>query len=220
MEELTVPLIIRGSFLILKQELIRQLAPGQTALRCALNFKALKKASVPVKSGKKNVFVCRPGDYIDWQTANGQRVQLQTASKQIVQELQVTKHINHLKLNDRESQWLAGRSPHVVLDQQSGLVLADPAQRRLPNARLSVVLDADLALACGLQQSKTLQLRVMEQPNKKVADSKKVSLPLITENDIRKARKEGRIIYVAKGQLVTPAARALGREFGLLKVDG
>lgn len=40
---------------------------------------------------------------------------------------------------------------------------------------------------------------------------------LVTENDVRQARLRGQRIVVHPGQLVTPAARSLGRELGVLE---
>ena len=40
---------------------------------------------------------------------------------------------------------------------------------------------------------------------------------LITENDVRQARVHHQTIVVRDGQIVTPAARSLGRELGVLR---
>jgi hypothetical protein len=41
-------------------------------------------------------------------------------------------------------------------------------------------------------------------------------LPLITENDVRRARMRRERLRLAPGQLITPAARTLGRELKVL----
>lgn len=52
------------------------------------------------------------------------------------------------------------------------------------------------------------------------ADSKvRATGRLITENDVRQARMRNQTIVVHDGQLLTPAARSLGRELGVLR-DG
>ena len=43
---------------------------------------------------------------------------------------------------------------------------------------------------------------------------------VITENDVRQARKRREKLRVGPGQIVTPAARALGRELGVLDEPG
>jgi hypothetical protein len=81
------------------------------------------------------------------------------------------------------------------------------------------VLDRADRLAAGLSKDATVALRrdiAAHDPNPTTAGTSDASGGLITENDVRQARLHGRRIAVRPGQIVTPAARSLGKELGVL----
>lgn len=85
-----------------------------------------------------------------------------------------------------------------------------------------VRLDRADALAAGLRAGDTVRWRpqlTLDLPKPKpAAESSNVRTTgrLITENDVRQARLKGQRIVVGPGHLITPAARSLGRELGVL----
>lgn len=79
-------------------------------------------------------------------------------------------------------------------------------------------------LAAGLAEGDTVRWNPhldLEPPEPAPQADPKVRATgrLITENDVRQARMRNQTIVVRNGQLLTPAARSLGRELGVLR-DG
>ena len=80
-------------------------------------------------------------------------------------------------------------------------------------------------LAAGLVEGDTvrwnphLDLEPPAEPEAKPDPKVRATGRLITENDVRQARMRNQTIVVRDGQLLTPAARSLGRELGVLR-DG
>jgi hypothetical protein len=88
------------------------------------------------------------------------------------------------------------------------VVEGEPAGARLDRADL---------LAAGLEASGTVALRRdVLPPAGPSPEAEEPARRLITENDVRQARLHGRRIVVRSGQILTPAARTLGRELGVL----
>jgi hypothetical protein len=88
------------------------------------------------------------------------------------------------------------------------VVEGEPAGARLDRADL---------LAAGLEASGTVALRRdVLAPAGPSPEAEEPARRLITENDVRQARLHGRRIVVRSGQILTPAARTLGRELGVL----
>ena len=85
-----------------------------------------------------------------------------------------------------------------------------------------VRLDRADALAAGLREGDTVRWRpqlTLDLPKPTPADAPsnvRTTGRLITENDVRQARLKGQRIVVGPGHLITPAARSLGRELGVL----
>ena len=82
------------------------------------------------------------------------------------------------------------------------------------------------ALAAGIEEGDTVRWNPhldLEPPASETVpapDSRvRATGRLITENDVRQARIKNQTIIVRDGQIVTPAARSLGRELGLFR-DG
>lgn len=86
-----------------------------------------------------------------------------------------------------------------------------------------VRLDRADALAARLRAGATVRWRpqlTLDVPKPQPsAESTNVRATgrLITENDVRQARLKGQRIVVGPGHLITPAARSLGRELGVLQ---
>ena len=90
-----------------------------------------------------------------------------------------------------------GQPAHVRLDPPDGLA-------------------AGLAEGAAVRWNPTLDLASPEpasKPDPKVRPTGR----LITENDVRQARLRNQTIVVQSGQILTPAARSLGRELGVLR---
>ena len=86
----------------------------------------------------------------------------------------------------------------------------------------SVRLDRADALAARLEEGDTVRWNrdlTLTLPSPPADTSPKVRATgrLITENDVRQARLRGQHILLGPGHLVTPAARSLGRELGVLR---
>lgn len=82
-----------------------------------------------------------------------------------------------------------------------------------------LLLDRVERLAAGLSSGDTARLRrdvEMSHTAEGAPTSKTIPRRLITENDVRQARLKGLRLEVQPGQLITPAARSLGRELGVL----
>lgn len=86
-----------------------------------------------------------------------------------------------------------------------------------------VHFDRTDVLAAGLRESDTVRWRPqlsLDPPKPPPAAETSRVRPtgrLITENDVRQARLRGQRIVVGPGHLITPAARSLGRELGVLR---
>lgn len=90
-----------------------------------------------------------------------------------------------------------------------GVVDGDPAGVRLDRVDL---------LAAGTGEDATARLRRdVAAPAGSAEEESPPLARLITENDVRQARLHGRRIVVRPGQILTPAARSLGRELGVLE---
>lgn len=78
-------------------------------------------------------------------------------------------------------------------------------------------------LAAGLDEGATarwdphLELEPLAEAEPKADPKVRATGRLITENDVRQARVRNQTIVVRDGQLLTPAARSLGRELGVLR---
>lgn len=86
-------------------------------------------------------------------------------------------------------------------------------------------LDRVDRLAAGIGSEATATLRrdlVLAPPPvaEPAASGLRPTGRLITENDIRQARLKGQRIALRAGQIITPAARSLGRELGVLFSPG
>ncbi len=85
-----------------------------------------------------------------------------------------------------------------------------------------VRLDRTDALAARLTEGDTVRWnpQLTLAPSPSVADETPSNVRttgrLITENDVRQARLKGQKIVLGPGHIITPAARSLGRELGVL----
>lgn len=76
-------------------------------------------------------------------------------------------------------------------------------------------LAADLDEGDTVQWSRDLTLTALAPRASTPSSNVRPTGRLITENDVRQARLKGQTILVRDGQIVTPAARSLGRELGV-----
>ncbi|MEP0548130.1 MAG: hypothetical protein ABJF88_14435 [Rhodothermales bacterium] len=86
-----------------------------------------------------------------------------------------------------------------------------------------VRLDRADALAAGLADGDTVRWNAQLvlaspplAPTDAAAPKVRATGRLITENDVRQARLKGQKIVLGPGHIITPAARSLGRELGVL----
>ncbi len=84
-----------------------------------------------------------------------------------------------------------------------------------------ICLDRADALAAGLKEGDTARWArdvSLSVPTPLACSSTKVRPTgrVVTETDVRQARLKGQRIVIRPGQIVTPAARSLGRELGIL----
>ncbi|MDX1438406.1 MAG: hypothetical protein R3284_00750 [Rubricoccaceae bacterium] len=66
----------------------------------------------------------------------------------------------------------------------------------------------------GIEWETTIETVEVPQPERSQTNR------LITENDVRRARMQRQTIEIGKGQLITPAARSLGEELGVIRHGG
>lgn len=78
------------------------------------------------------------------------------------------------------------------------------------------VLDRVDLLAAGLNPGDFVVLRRDVPASEPAGEATPPPKRLITENDVRQARLHGKRIAVQPGQIITPAARSLGKELGVL----
>lgn len=75
----------------------------------------------------------------------------------------------------------------------------------------------DLASSGINLQATAILRRDLKAANPQALAEAGIPKKLITENDVRQARRKGKKIAVQPGQLITPAARSLGKELGVLE---
>lgn len=114
-----------------------------------------------------------------------------------------------------------GLAPGARVTVQAGAVAfgdvtveeGEPARVRLDAAD---ILAADLPLGATARWRPDLDLELPTAPE---PDDHPVGR-VVTETDVRQARLRGERIRLRPGQIVTPAARSLGRQLGVFEDDG
>lgn len=122
-------------------------------------------------------------------------------------------------LMDKQKVWTAVKSPNKsrVRSETRSVIFGDVLVRIDPSFRLDFHLDTDEANAAGVVTGDTayivpdLGLDVSETdhlyPRKRV----------YSELDVRQAHKDGKIILLEKGVILTPSAKDYGRQWGVFK---
>ena len=218
MAVLEIPVIIETDFLILQKAQFKKYFEDKEQPRVELNCGPVQLFSVPVRKGNNTVLVC--SNRTRQQISHSESVVRMTMRVQHIAvhlEVQISAHRPHLLAGDREADWLDGREPYVILNNERGLLLAGLPVRVKAAGRLCLVLDSDLALAAGIGRDGKVQLHYHEKAEAETEGEIKLQKRLITENDVRMAWRGRRKIKIMPGQIITPAARSLGKELKVLE---
>ena len=103
-----------------------------------------------------------------------------------------------------------------VAVQVGSIILTDVVVQDGQSAGLHIDR-TDLASSGVDLQASAILRRDLKAANPQASAEAGIPRKLITENDIRQARLKGKKITVQPGQLITPAARSLGKELGVLE---
>lgn len=112
------------------------------------------------------------------------------------------------------------QTEQIVTVQAGGVAFGDVA---VENGDGHVQLDRADVFAAGIREGDTVrwhpQLTLKPPAPASSAEPSNIRPTgrLVTENDVRQARLKGQRIVIGPGHLITPAARSLGRELGVLR---
>ena len=137
----------------------------------------------------------------------------------------------HIHMSPAEAEGFGlkdGENVRILAGQERNLVFDQVTVRVKPGFALELHLDTDEANAAGLGNGDTARLltRIPAKPPQGFAPFSETAggsmrapvhgaLSLVTEQDIRRARRDGTAILVTKDGLLTPLARDTAKELGV-----
>ena len=241
---ISLPVVIESSFLIVSYRTYRQLfgreLPESGKIdptdRGLIRTAQARLENVRLKTGNKDTLVLVPshlrllGLNLDRPTA----LEIYGPADKKIDSLPVMIYQVHLRMTAREEQTLreiVHRKPiFVSLGQKRHQnMLVGPLKRKItPSENFCLYIDRDLATACLLrsgdrvelylpQDDESISTAATEAEAETEKSAPKKSPSIITENDIRVAWRKKEKIRLEEGQMITPAAKDLGKALGVLE---
>lgn len=125
-------------------------------------------------------------------------------------------------VQDKDIVWTAVQSVNRSGTESAGrkVIFGDVIIRIDPSFKLDFHLDTDEANAAGVQTGDIAHIiKDMDMQNKDTGDKIYPRKRVYSEWDVRKAHKEGKIIIVEKGTILTPSAKDYGKLWNVFKKD-